>query len=284
MRDRLRFILRRFGERLWVKPLVVCLLSIGVAFLATLLDDTGVAEYLPEVAAESVQRLLGIMASSMLVIATFAVGSMVSAYASASSTATPRTFSIVVSDDVSQNALSTFVGAFIFSIVALVALQNDYYERAGLFGLFLLTLVVFAAVVVIFVRWVDQIARLGRLGSTISLVEAATVEALQRRRRAPTLGGIRADGAVHGGTPVYAGSIGYLQRVDVPALQACAEHQDLRITVAELPGTFAAPDRTGRWLLCRPRRVLAARSTSTRLPGLSPSVRTGNSTKTRASG
>lgn len=54
---------------------------------------------------------------------------MVSAYASASRTATPRTFPLVVADDVSQNALSTFVGAFIFSAVSLTAVKNDYFEE-----------------------------------------------------------------------------------------------------------------------------------------------------------
>ena len=58
------------------------------------------------------------MASGMLVMATFAVGSMVAAYASASNTASPRSFSLVISDDSSQKALSAFVGAFIFSTVA----------------------------------------------------------------------------------------------------------------------------------------------------------------------
>jgi uncharacterized membrane protein len=125
----------------------------------------------------------------MLVISTFAVASMLSAYAAASSTATPRSYSLVVSDDVSQNALSTFIAAFIFSIVALVALKNGYYEKAGHFALFVLTIMVFALVIIVFLRWVDQIARLGRLATTIDKVEKATAATMQRWRFAPTLGG-----------------------------------------------------------------------------------------------
>jgi uncharacterized membrane protein len=113
---------------------------------------------------------------------------MLSAYAAAGSTATPRSYSLVVSDDVSQNALSTFIAAFIFSIVALIALKNGYYEKAGHFALFTLTIVVFALVVLTFLRWVDRIARLGRLATTIDKVEKATAAAMQRRRCAPTLG------------------------------------------------------------------------------------------------
>ena len=130
----------------------------------------------PKISKESLSGLLNTISASMLVIAIFAVASMVSAYATASSTATPRTFSLVVADDVSQNALSAFIGAFIFSIVALIALQNGFYNKAGRFSLFVLTIAVFTIVIFTFVRWVDTVARLGRLGTTIDKVEAATAK------------------------------------------------------------------------------------------------------------
>lgn len=243
MNDRIRFILRRIGERLWVKPLLMCLLSIAAVFLAKLADDTGLARFVPSISPESIETLLSIIASSMLVIATFAVGSMVSAYASASTTATPRSFALIVADDVSQNALSTFIGVFIFSIIGLIALKNGFYDKAGRFALFVLTLLAFAMVIITFVRWVDRIARLGRLGETVHKVEAATASALRLRRRTPTLRGVPAESSNWGGEPLHGDSIGYVQRVDVPALQACAEAHGLRITIAALPGTFATPER-----------------------------------------
>ncbi len=78
--------------------------------------------------------LLAIIATSMLSVATLAVASMVAAYASAGSTATPRAFSLVIADDVSQTALSGFIGAFIFSIVALTAVESGVYGRVGAFS------------------------------------------------------------------------------------------------------------------------------------------------------
>lgn len=241
--DRLRFLINRIRERLWVKPLVVCLLSITGVFVAKAADRTQLREIAPDVSVESIETLLSIMAASMLVIATFAVASMVSAYASTSSTATPRSFALVVADDVSQNALSTFVGAFIFSVVALTASKNDYFQTTGRFALFVLTVAVFALVVVTFVRWVDRIARLGRLGTTIDKVEAATASALLRRRGAPALDGLPADEDPQGAQPVFAPTVGYVQRIDVGALQAFATKVRGRVLVAALPGTFAAPGR-----------------------------------------
>jgi len=241
-KDRLRFVLNRFREHLWVKPLVVCLLSITSIFLAKLADDTSLATLVPQIDPNTIEILLSIMASSMLVIATFSVGSMVSAFASASRTATPRSLTLVVADGESQNALSTFVGAFIFSIVALTAVLNGYFKPAGLFILFGLTVCVFAVVVLTFLGWVDQIARLGRMGSTIDKVEKAAAGALKRRKKALTLGGVLLDSAAKGHA-VFASSVGYVQQIDVSALNAWAEKSAARVEVAALPGTFAAPDR-----------------------------------------
>jgi uncharacterized membrane protein len=212
-------------------------------FLAKTVDKPEIGKLVPAITQDSIETLLTIISASMLVIATFAVASMVSAYASASSTATPRSFSLVISDDVSQNALSSFIGAFIFSIVALVALKNGYYDKAGRFVLFVLTLIILTVIIVTFVSWVDRIARLGRLRGTIDKVEAATTAALQQRRSTPTLRGVPAGPCRNWGQAIYAGTIGYVQRVDVTALQKFAEKSQVQITVAALPGTFSAPDR-----------------------------------------
>lgn len=244
MLDRLHFLLRRISERLWVRPLLMCMLSILAAFVASAADGRGWDRHVPGISAEAIETLLSIMSSSMLVIATLAVTSMVSAYASASTTATPRSFSLILADDVSQNALSTFIGVFIFSLVALIALKTGLYEKAGRFSLFVLTLAALAVVVLTFVRWVDRIARLGRMTATIEKVESATAEALRHRRCAPALGGIPAGPPPPQGLAVCATEVGYVQRVDVAALQDCAEKLKLRITVAALPGKFAMPGCT----------------------------------------
>lgn len=240
-RDRIRFLLNRLRERLWVKPLAICLLSILGALAARLADHAGIGRFLPAITSEALLALLSIMAASMLGIATFAVASMVAAYASASSAATPRSVTLVIADDVSQNALSTFIGAFIFSVVALTGVKNGYFELAGRFTLFLLTLVVLAIVILMFVHWVDRIARLGRLGTTVNRVEQVTHDALLRRRLSPTLGAHAADGTPTGGLPLASPEVGYVQQIDMARLQALAAEMDTRVQILALPGTLVAP-------------------------------------------
>lgn len=45
------------------------------------------------------------------------------------------------------------------------------------------------------------------------------------------------------GEPVYAKAIGYLQYIDIPALQIIAEEFDLKINIISLPGKFLTPDQ-----------------------------------------
>lgn len=252
MVSRLRFLGNRISERLWVKPLAMCLLSIAAAFMARAADYTDLGRFVPDITSQSVNTLLSVMASSMLVIATFSVASMVSAYASASNTATPRSFYLVIADDASQNALSAFIGAFIFSIVALIAVENSYYDKGGRFTLFVVTLAIFALVIATFVRWVDRVARLGRLETTIAKLETTTATALRQRRCAPNLGGVPVTSRRDGVRSIYGASVGYVQQVDITALQKFAEQSRVEIEVAALPGTFIAPGRALAYLATEP--------------------------------
>ena len=186
---RMQFVMNRLRERLWVKPMIACVLSVAGVALAHLVDSIPIDWKVPEIAQGSIVDLLKVIAASMLGVATFAVASMVAAYASTGQSATERAFPLVIADDVSQNALSIFVGAFIFAIIGLSATTNDYFGKPGRFTLFVLTLLTLVIVVLVFVRWVDSIARLGRLGAVIARVERAAAEAMARRTRISSSGG-----------------------------------------------------------------------------------------------
>jgi len=242
LKQELLNVLSRLHEQLWLKPLVICLLSILTVTLASLVDGKVRADWAPEISVDSLKALLQVMSGSMLVVATFAVGSMVSAYASASNAATPRSFPLVVSDDMSQNAMSTFIGAFIFSVVALLALNNSLFGDLGRLILFVITLGVFVLVILMLIAWVDSIARLGRLHTVVEKAEQATSDALKLRADRPTLGAAEVDTASQGEL-VFAEVPGFVQRVSIEQLQSWAEKYDAQIELLALPGTFATPNR-----------------------------------------
>lgn len=242
--DKVRFLLFSFKEKLWIKPLGFCLLSLLAVFAAKIVDGTSLAEHLPKIEPDSVKTLLSIMASSMMVIATFSAGAMVNAYASASQSSTPRSLGLIISDDVSQNALSTFVGAFIYSAVALTAMSQGFYEQAGVFLLFCITCLAFAVVILTFIRWVDSVARLGRVESTTLKVEEATQRAIEQRIKTPCLGAIPAgDIKEQGSFAVQTSEVGYIQLIDLAKIQEWANNNDLFVNIAMLPGEFVTPEK-----------------------------------------
>jgi len=242
MLNTLSYLRNRLGECLWLRPLVMCILSVFVLCVAYYAGKWFADGIFPDVSTESLKILLGVLTSGMLVIATFATGAMISAYASASQTATPRAFPIIVSDDVSQNALSTFVGAFLFAVIALLALMNDVFESGSRFLLLLLTLAVFWIVILTFIRWVDRIARLGRLGMTLDQVEQTVARSIKHYQASWLWKSSPPKNKLEG-PQVRETKIGYLQRIDWPKLQRVAKELEIRLQVHVLPGKFVTPDQ-----------------------------------------
>jgi uncharacterized membrane protein len=212
-----------------------------MALLAKSADGTFLDDWVPEIKEGSVKWLLDTIASSMLVISIFAVTSMLSAFAAAQTTATPRSFKLVVADDVSQNALSVFISAFIFGIVASVAINDNYFGRSGRFVLFVFALAFFALIILVFLRWVDRISRLGRLEHTISQIEDVTTEGIIKRLENPRLRALPIDESKPNGTAIFSKEAGYVQNINLSRLQSYAEKVDLRIRVNALPGKAVNP-------------------------------------------
>ena len=238
MKKKLFIYFHKLREQLWFRPLLFCLVSVGAALFAHQADGTKLDTLVPNIKTESIKGLLDTISSSMLVISIFAVASMISAFSSASNTATPRSFKIVVTDDMSQNALSVFIGSFIFSIVATVALDNGFYGKSGIFILFLFTLSLFALVILTFLKWVNGISRLGRLEHTISLVESVAAKSLSKHIKQPFLNALPITNSLSNGQSVISNSVGYVQHVDMSALQALAKEKGLKIQLNCLPGDF----------------------------------------------
>lgn len=238
--------LTRIANQLWVRASLIGALGVAAALLAAVADRLVPFALPGKIGSDAVDGLLAILASSMLSVTTFSLSVTTAAFGAATSNATPRATRLLMEDRVTQNVLSTFVGSFLFSIVGLVVLKTGAYGPHGRMLLFVVTIGVIALIVVTLLRWIDHLTRLGRVGETTRQVEAATRRALLSRRRAPHLGGRPPDDLGHlpsrSEDVVTAHRIGYVQHVDVGALQALAEEADGAVHVAVLPGTFVYRD------------------------------------------
>ena len=238
---RWRWILSRITKRLWFRATLFSLLGVVTALLAVVFKDLIPASLPTRIGADAVDKILGIIASSMLAVTTFSLSTMVSAYSAASSCVTPRATTLIMEDSATQNALATFIGSFLFSLVGIIALSTGVYGSQGRALLFVVTLAVILLIVYTLLRWIDHLSKLGRVGETIDRVEAAAMHSLGQRARWPYLGAVAYPAELV--VPATARSLaslqtGYVQHIDVQALGALALDKGLRIYLEVLPGSF----------------------------------------------
>lgn len=234
------WLLRRALRQIWVRVTGFALLAVaavlGAGLLGPVLPDTVVVR----AGAAAVGDVLNVLATSMLAVTTFSLSVAVSAFAAAAGSATPRATALLQQDHTTQNVLATFLGAFIFSLLGLIALSADAFDARGPAVLFLVTLLVTGLVVIALIRWIEHLMSFGRMANTLDRVEAAADAALCHWRADPLMGGC--PGAIGGteGIAIPAPQTGYVQHVDVRALETCAQSAGARVHLWVRPGAFVA--------------------------------------------
>jgi uncharacterized membrane protein len=239
-------------NRLWVLPALNSVIAVVVALAAAWVPEALPGMRLPAVEAKTLDNLLGVVASSMLAVTTFSLSIMVSAFASASSGVTPRATELVMGDEGTRAAIANFLSAFMFSIVAQIALGMRYYGDNGRFILFVSTCLVLAWLMLTLLRWVRTLSSLGRLGNTLARIEEAALDAMAGHWAEPSMGArpgepdSRALEAASGSLCVRADDLRALRRVDVQGLQdwaaahACTVHVRVRAGEQVGPGRLLA--------------------------------------------
>ncbi|MBD8599933.1 DUF2254 domain-containing protein [Pseudomonas sp. W2Oct36] len=238
---RWRWMLTQLTKKLWLRATLFSLLGVATALISILVKDSIPFSLSARVGADAVDKILSIIASSMLAVTTFSLSTMVTAYGAASTGVTPRATTLVMEDTTTQNALATFIGSFLFSLVGIIALSTGAYGAQGRVLLFAVTILVVILIVYTLLRWIDHLSRLGRVGETIDRVEKATIDAINHRVQWPCLGG-RAfpQGWIlpHGAQAVASVSTGYVQHIDVNALSETAKAEGMQVFLDVLPGSF----------------------------------------------
>lgn len=234
--NRWKFYWLRLTRELWVRASAYAAMGVAAALLAWVGARWVPASMADRLGGDSVEQILTILASSLLAVATFSVGAMVTAYTAVSQGATPRVAALVTSDGQTQRSLATFVGAFLYAIVAVTAINAGYYGAEGRAILFLVSLAVVALVAYRLLAWINRLSSLARVGHMIDLVEDRARVALEARRRRPFLGGRR--GALSTGALILSDKTGYVQNVDPDRLEAAASDNDCEVQILAAPGAF----------------------------------------------
>lgn len=225
-----QWLIHRLTRQLWFRSSLFAVLAIITALVAIAVKSFIPASVSGIVGSDAVDKILAILASSMLVVTTFSLNIMVSAYISASSSVTPRATVLLLEDGTTQNVLATFIGSFLYSLVGIIALGMGAYGTQGRVVLFFVTLAVIAMIVITLLRWIQHLAQFGRMSDTSRRVEEATTAALHCRLQEPWLG----CSAWNGILPEAA----YVQHLDLKHLSDFAEESGCNLYLAAQPGSF----------------------------------------------
>ncbi|WP_246697268.1 DUF2254 domain-containing protein [Rhizobium sp. G21] len=244
--------LQRLAKKLWFRAALYALAGLLTALFSVFFSPALPPFVSAKIGADAVDNILTILASSMLTVTTFSLSIMVTAFGAATNNGTPRAAALVAEDPTTQNVLATFLGSFLFSLVGIIALSAGAYGEEGRAVLFVVTLGVIAIIVAAILRWVDHLSVLGRVGDTIDRVERSAGHALEERRRYPSLDALPASAhdlfAPVDAIMIHAPDIGYLQHVDIAALDGIGEKFGTRVHVLAIPGVYCDPSRAVAWI------------------------------------
>ncbi|MDF1736308.1 MAG: DUF2254 domain-containing protein [Minwuia sp.] len=240
-----QWLILQLSRTLWIRVALFCLLAVITVLVAPLLDPLVPASLSERVSGDAVESTLDILASSMLAVTTFSLSVMVSAYAAAATSVTPRATALLMQDTTTQNVLATFIGTFVFSLVGIIALNTGFYGGTGQVTLLGMTIAVTLMMIMTLFRWIEHLSRLGRVSDTTDRVERAAFAAICGRVDDPALGGRilgEDDDAVPEDVrPLHITTIGYLQHLALDQLSDAAEKAGGDIFVHVLPGQFIHP-------------------------------------------
>lgn len=241
------FKLKQALRSIWFRPTAYAIAAILTVLITPVTGQFLPTEWVLAIDRQALTSSLNILASSMLAVAIFSLATMFSAFQAAAQSATPRARPLLTEDHTAQSAVSTFIGAFLFSLLALIGVTSGYYAEAGLLIVFVLTLLMVINVVVMLIRWIERLTSFGGVEEAILSVEAATRRALNREWKCPNFGARSIRKPPENSDPIEAVSPGFIQTVDIPKLQAIAEAADVQIHLSARPGEYVGPGQPVAW-------------------------------------
>lgn len=241
--SQITFFWSKCARRLWFYPAVCSVISILAVLFAAFCDTLLPPYDVPAIDRDMLKGLLTFIAPTMLTISTFSLSILYSTFSFTSSNTSPRATDVLTSDSRANEAISAFVAAFIFSLVAIIALGLGYYGATGRLVLLLETVVMLTFVLLAFLRWLRTLSLFGKLDYIVERVEKVTSKVMRDNVQHPTLGCAQASEDTPCGTRLYAQGTGYLQAVDLGALNALADELDTSMRLLVRTGQRVHPAR-----------------------------------------
>lgn len=233
-----RLIAMRIVRSLWFTPAAYAVLAVAVLLIAPAASLLLPEEFHELIGLDGVDDLLGVLANTLLAVAIFSLGIMVSSLQAAASAATPRSRPLLMRDRTAQNAISVFIGGFIFAIVGTVGLSTSYYNQPSRVVLFLATCLVIVSVIYALIRWIGRLSNLGDVSEVIDLLEDSANDAFAQLAKRPLLGGVELVDVPRDAIAMRSQRFGFVQAINDKLFVAISEKHDIDFYLGVRPGTY----------------------------------------------
>ncbi|NIZ08669.1 DUF2254 domain-containing protein [Pseudooceanicola sp. HF7] len=180
--------IHEFSRRLVVRVLLIAALAVLAVGLTKLMGQLIPIGLDGLVGAEAVDRILSVIANSMLAVTTFSLTAMTAAHRNVMSLWTPRAHQVLLEDTTTHTVLATFVGAYLYALLAIILREMDLFDTTGIVVLFAMTILVVLLIVAAIIRWISHLELFGSLIGTAETLEGRTQTAFHIRARYPSLG------------------------------------------------------------------------------------------------
>lgn len=228
-------------DSLWIGPALAAVFAAAICAVAYVVGTGYDADVGVSVSEDTLVTVLALFASSMLTVATFSLSAITSSAAAVATSTTPRAALHVITDARGRLALSSFVAAFVYSVVGILSLVALRFGELGRLLLFVGLIVIVAVVLIAFIAWVDHVLKLGRQQHTLMrLLDNAT-----RSLSPDTVGCFGAhrwdDQVPADAVALHPTRAGRVLGLDVAAIQRLAAEREAEVVVAVRPGDTVEP-------------------------------------------
>ena len=189
----------------------------------------------------ALEKMLGIVTSNMLTIVTFSLSTLVATLALILSSAPPRATALIVRDARAHRALATFLGAFLFSVSAVVSLSAGAFSPGDQLILSLMTFATLMAVVWTIVRWIGHLSGMGQLNNMIDRIEKMSETTIRDKAFLLTDDLFEHTPAPPTEYEFCAVECGFIQHIDYAHLGRLATEHDTRLAVHVTAGMYVQP-------------------------------------------
>ncbi|WP_168196563.1 DUF2254 domain-containing protein [Bdellovibrio sp. ZAP7] len=231
-------IYRKLKTNLSFRAGLYCMAAIAATLFSVSLSPLVPGELSDLLGGEAVDRILTIMASSLLAVVTFSLATLVTSYANVNGSAPSRATALVIGDPKAHSALSTFLGGFIFSVVSLTALSTKYYGADGRVILFFITIAVLSVIIWKIITWIGQLSTAGRLEHVMRQVHDVSKKTIQGQIEYFSWNQEAFNPPPTSSLPIESPTVGFVQTIDYKKLSKIADSIKKPLHILLLVGDF----------------------------------------------